>query len=74
MTFQPALPSPAGFGPRRPGYLRQSNLPAELGPDPRATLECFVDLGLSDAEIARYFHIEAVRLAPLTATLRGPAS
>lgn len=44
--------------------LRRKELPRQfrehvsaLGHQPEACLETFVDLGLSDGEIARYFHV-----------------
>lgn len=46
---------PPGYLPTR-GFVRR--YPASLGPMPEATLTCFVDLGLSDAEIALYFHLD----------------
>ena len=36
-----------------------------LGPLPMRTLTAFVDLGLSDAEIARYFDLSAASIAKL---------
>ena len=36
-----------------------------LGPLPMRTLTAFVDLGLSDAEIARYFDLPAASIAKL---------
>ena len=36
-----------------------------LGPLPMRTLTAFVDLGLSDAEIARYFDLPAASVAKL---------
>ena len=33
------------------------DLTQAMGLDPFAVLDCFCDLGMSDAEIARYFHI-----------------
>ena len=38
-----------------------------LGPLPMRTLTTFVDLGLSDAEIARYFDLSAASIAKLRA-------
>ncbi|TMV89497.1 hypothetical protein FGG78_14895 [Thioclava sp. BHET1] len=49
---------------------RSERLRDVLGPDPRATLTCLIDLGLSDAEIARYFRLSKDRVRRLTAGLR----
>ncbi|MFQ1701617.1 hypothetical protein ACJ5NV_13590 [Loktanella agnita] len=40
------------------------DLPA-LGPDPKASLEIFVDLGLSDDEIATYFGVQPRMISSL---------
>jgi len=47
--------------------------PAVLGYRPVATLACFVDLGLSDFEIARYFHLDTRLVARIAAPLRRMA-
>ena len=36
-----------------------------LGPCPYECLDAFVDLGLSDSEIARYFHLPSTRVEEL---------
>ena len=52
-------------------YLPSRNFKAEiqdaLGPDPEMALRCFVDLGLSDSEIAKYVELSShyVRLLAL---------
>ena len=40
---------------------------AALGPSPMRTLAAFVDLGLSDAQIARYFDLSAASVTKLCA-------
>ncbi|WP_038143948.1 hypothetical protein [Thioclava atlantica] len=44
--------------------------PAVLGPHPRRTLAALIDLGLSDAEIARYFRLSPRDIACWSARLR----
>ena len=48
-----------------------NSLTQSMGLDPFAVLDCFSDLGLSDAEIARYFHIRAADVAWLRNRPRG---
>ncbi|EEB82698.1 hypothetical protein RGAI101_4003 [Roseobacter sp. GAI101] len=53
-------------GPRgecRAQYLRQHV--ATLGPKPKKSLEAFVDLGLTDGEIARYFNMPKTCISKL---------
>lgn len=38
---------------------------AALGPSPRESLEVFVDLGLSDDEMARYFKVPKTSISKL---------
>ena len=38
---------------------------AAMGPTPRMSLETFVDLSLSDDEIAKYFHVPCSLIAQL---------
>ncbi|WP_127904244.1 hypothetical protein [Solirhodobacter olei] len=65
---------PAGTGLVPPGYLPTRGFvrryPASLGPMPEATLTCFVDLGLSDAEIALYFHLDCDQVRVLARPIR----
>lgn len=51
---------------------RWHSLTEVMGDDPFAVLDCFSDLGLSDAEIARYFRIDDSDLAWLRRHLREP--
>lgn len=39
------------------------NIYEVMGPDPKAVLNCFTDLGLSDQEIARYFNLHPLKIA-----------
>ncbi|WP_146010242.1 hypothetical protein [Acidimangrovimonas sediminis] len=50
--------------PVRPAY------PDILGPMPELTLACWIDLGLSDAEIARYFGLDERCVSVLTRPAR----
>lgn len=58
---------PRGYLPTR-GFVR--HYPACLGPMPEATLTCFVDLGLSDAEIACYFQLDRELVRVLARPIR----
>lgn len=44
--------------------------PDILGPMPEATLACWVDLGLNDTEIARYFGLDEGLAAALARPVR----
>lgn len=47
---------------------------AALGPDPDWALNCFVDLGLSDPEIARYVGLPLERIQVFTRPFRASKS
>lgn len=51
---------------------RWKSLTDVMGGDPFAVLACFSDLGLSDAEIARYFRIDHEDLMWLRSRLPDP--
>lgn len=73
MICQPSA-APCGAHRSPPRISRRSRLrryPEELGPMPEATLDCFVDLGLSDAEIARYFRLDLALVIALTRPVRA---
>ena len=48
-----------------------NSLTQMMGIDPFAVLDCFSDLGLSDGEIARYFHISPAEVVWLRSQPRG---
>ncbi len=48
-----------------------NSLTRAMGLDPFAVLDCFSDLGMSDSEIARYFHISPADVAWLRNRPRG---
>ena len=54
-----AAPSGKGFS------LELNKHIAALGPAPRRSLEVFVDLGLSDGEMARYFKVPETCISQL---------
>lgn len=47
------------------------NLTQAMGLDPFGVLDCFSDLGLSDTEIARYFHISPAEVGWLRSRPRA---
>lgn len=49
------------------------DLTQAMGIDPFGVLDCFSDLGLSDAEIARYFHISPADVSWLRSRARAVA-
>lgn len=59
---------PAGDG--RP-FGSGAGFPEVLGPMPEATLACFVDLGLTDHEIAVYFGLALDRVVAMTRAIRA---
>ena len=48
-----------------------NSLTQAMGIDPFAVLDCFSDLGLSDGEIAHYFHISPAEVVWLRSQPRG---
>ncbi|EEB82799.1 hypothetical protein [Roseobacter sp. GAI101] len=69
--------------PKHSGYdcASVSRLPARsfdveihdaFGPDPVTVLQCFIALGLSDGEIARYVGLPEARVNSIARPLRAP--
>jgi len=64
-----------GFGGASIRYLPKRNFKGEIydafGPDPDWAVKCFVDLGLSDAEISRYVGLPLTCIRMLTRQIRA---
>ncbi|MCO4847186.1 MAG: hypothetical protein KC448_04345 [Yoonia sp.] len=69
-------PAPSGAGDASIRSLPIRNFKTEVhdafGPDPNWMLRCFIDLGLSDGEIARYVGLSEACVSILARPLRGP--
>ncbi len=48
-----------------------ADIRAAFGPDPHKALQCFVDLGLTNREIARYVGLSETCVTTLTGQLRS---
>ncbi|MBI1220172.1 MAG: hypothetical protein GC186_16670 [Rhodobacteraceae bacterium] len=67
------MPGKVTFLPREAGrgFCAGRRVPEALGPMPEATLACFIDLGLTDAEIAHYFGLPREYVTALTQMIRA---